>query len=297
MNRRPRNLIAVALSFAIPFTTAGAQELPKQENGAGKGDLELRRSEDGKGIQGRLLELDGVTPLAKRDLVLRNVETRDVIARLTTGEDGSFLLPELINGAYVLEWDGHAQFFEVRQDRPLRTIKILAPTGPGKGLRLAADVGSTLIMVGAGTAIGIVGGVAGGVIGYNLRHTTGDKFFTGGTSVGGLQFELSPSGDFGAVQVGQTRQRTFVLRNTSTERLAGVVSLSNTLQFSLLSGSEFDLVPGAVTTVTVRFAPTVVADHIGTVDATVTAGPPAVPQSKPLFGQGTQGPAVSPAAP
>ncbi|MCO5168022.1 MAG: hypothetical protein M9894_16890 [Planctomycetes bacterium] len=244
-----------------------------------------------------------------RKLVLRNVETGDLIARLTTGEEGEFVLPELVNGSYALEWDGHVQYFELRQDRPLKTIKILAPKGRSEGLRLAADTGSTLIAVGAGTAIGVVGGVAGGVIGYNMRSSTGGGgggFFGGGGGgggpggIGGMMFETSPSGDFGQVQVGQTRQRTFLLRNNSNQQLTGMVTLSNSTQFSILaSGGAFDLQPGGILAVTVRFAPTVVATHLGTLDAILTSPPPGVvaTQSKALFGEGTQPPAVSPANP
>jgi hypothetical protein len=291
------------LALLLP-SSASAQDAPTPSvppaatpaQQATGGDAQLTPAEADKGIKGLLLELDGKTPLAERALVLRNVETSDVIARLTSGEDGAFVLPELMNGVYALEWDGHVQFFEIREDRPLRTLKILAPKGRGEGLRLMQDAGSTLLMVGAGAGVAIISGVAGGVIGYNMRNKEDDDI----NNVGGsAQFAANPSSDFGQLQVGQTLDRTFTLRNFTNVPLSGTFSISGSSQFSIVGSSSFTVAPNGQVNVTVRFAPTVVGSDVGTLNASFSNAPagfiPAAP--KALVGQGTAAPPVSPAVP
>ncbi|MBX3466798.1 MAG: hypothetical protein KF878_07865 [Planctomycetes bacterium] len=286
------SLLVPTLLLWSPLPAAYAQE--RGDAAAGKPAV---TAAEGK-VEGRLLALDGKTPLQGRELVVRNAETGDLIIRVQTGEDGSFRLPELANGTYTVECDGAVHEVEIRRDRPLRSLKVLMPTGGEGGLRSVADVGSTILWVGAGAAVLLLAGVGGGILGYNLRHTTGRGSGGGAAPQGAaaVAFEVSPSGDFGTVSVGQSSQRTFVLRNLSSEVLQGTVVLTSS-QFELVGDGGFSIPGNSLTTVTVRFRPTVAATHVGTIEAIVTTPAGVLPASKTLHGVSTGSPAVSPANP
>lgn len=249
-------------------------------------------------IAGRMLSLDGKTPIQGRTITLRNADTADVIAEVKTAEDGAFSLPPLVNGVYLVECDGVVYPVEIRDDRPLRSLKVLVPsqrTGLGA---MADDTASTFIWVGAGAAVLLLAGVGGGVIGYNLRHTTGGSRGGPGFPINPLVFEISPSGDYGLVTVNTTSTRTFILRNQSTIDISGEVDSTSSAFVITSPSGDFTIAPGGVIPVVVQFAPNTPTIHVGTIEATVTdpAGLQGSVASKSVTGQGTTI-AVSPASP
>lgn len=288
-------VVAVAFmtagSASVSFAQDAAQPPVPREQAATSGESSVARDE--KGVQVRLFDLDGKTPLAARKALLVNVDTGDRIAELVANDKGEVRLPELLNGSYMLVVDGINYYFELRDDRPLKTLKILMPAAASGLSTVEAATSSVLFWVGAGTGV-VIAGVGGGVLGYNLRHGRDGDTIVQPDPVPAVIFEASPNGDYGDVVTGTTRDLTFTLRNLSgLNTYTATISVSGSA-FQLISSSSVTLLPHGTANVTVRFAPSTTGTFTGTVSA-APAGIP--PQSRSLTGQGVSPSSVSPPGP
>lgn len=93
-----------------------------------------------------------------------------------------------------------------------------------------------------------------------------------GLSPTAVAFDPTPTGNYGNVSVGNSSDRTFVLRNSSPGTVSGSIS-SNSSQFTVLNGGgNYSLISGETRAVLVRFAPLNVAAFTGQIAATVSNG-------------------------
>lgn len=109
----------------------------------------------------------------------------------------------------------------------------------------------------------------------------------------GIIIEISPaSQDFGSVEVGESIDKTFSIRNSSSSNstLTGNVSLSSS-HFSIISGGgSFSLSPGQSKNVTIRFTPTSTGAKSANISITHNATNVSSPATIPISGTGTATP-------
>lgn len=201
------------------------------------------------GINGKLVDLDGETPIqnGRVDVVDAN---GNVIATATSGPDGSFTLPALADGSYVLQTNGVAQPFQVAASQPITQLTIVAPAASfqagGAATGGGGGVSTALIVVGGGAVVVVAGLATGLAIG--LGGQDGDDTVIGGSNEPpttlsppnrgvpvppGPPLSLQGSGAFGTIYLGGAAVRPFSVRNST-----GVVqSLSATV-----SGAAFQLI-------------------------------------------------------
>jgi hypothetical protein len=93
--------------------------------------------------------------------------------------------------------------------------------------------------------------------------------------------------DFGAVDVGETEERTAEVRNIGDGTLSGEVSLSGSAAYAVVGGEgNFSLGEGATREVTVRFAPEDEGEAEATLAITHAADNESSPLTVPAIGEG-----------
>lgn len=199
------------------------------------------------GIQGQLLDLDGVTPIPNEEVRVTDNEGKEV-AKAVSGPDGKFTLPVLADGSYVLETRGVRQPFEVKPDQPIKELKILVPAAAFQpaGAQPASDdddSGTVLIFVGVGVAVVVAGLAAGLAIGLSQGDDEDDKFIgpqsnepptvlaqpnTGAPAPAAppIGFGLGVNGEFGTVHLGEVKVKEVKVRNQTAvvQLFTGTVS-------------------------------------------------------------------------
>lgn len=136
-------------------------------------------------IPGQLLNVDGRAPWVGKVVRVVRTPTLELVAEVTTDAEGRFSLPLLEPGTYLVTVGKMVTTVAVTEDQPVRELRIVAnedlvngETIPMADLQAVAEMtGTTYLLVGGGILVIAMGGVAGGVIWYNTRRTTGGRIF------------------------------------------------------------------------------------------------------------------------
>jgi len=185
--QRFRGLVCCALIVCVALFDVPVMYAQENPDGAPEGGAPEGGTPDGapqEGVQGQLLELDGKTPVSNEAVKITDANTGEVVAEATTGPDGSFNMPELGEGSYVLETRGMSHPFELAAGQPLEGLRILAPAGgaiaPVAGGAVAAGGTSAWVWIGAAAAVVVLGaGISVPLVLEKQNDPNGTDGFTG----------------------------------------------------------------------------------------------------------------------